>query len=136
MIKYIVFILYSGCSITLTSPYSYITSPLYPFNYPNNIICNYTFKYSPSIDKYAVISLYDINMEESESCEGDSLSIYDGRNASALLLDRICGNKYGGGYMTSGDTLFMQFKANSKISNKGFSALFYDTYVGMPLLQE
>ena len=70
-------------------------------------------------------------MEESESCEGDSLSIYDGQSASAVLLDRLCGNKGSRRYMTSGDTLFVQFKANSKSSRRGFRAQFNIDHVCM-----
>ena len=71
-----------------------------------------------------MIYLYDVDIEESESCEEDSLSIYDGKDASAVLIDRICGQMVYREYVASGNTLFIQLKANYAVSKRGFYAYF------------
>ena len=71
-----------------------------------------------------MIYLYDVDIEESESCEEDSLSIYDGKDASAVLIDRICGQMVYRGYVASGNTLFIQLKTNEAISKRGFRGYF------------
>ena len=71
---------------------------------------------------YVYFSVFDI--EESESCAADSLSIYDGNSSHAPLIDTICGSKSGNRYMTTGNSLFVQFKSNKNVTKQGFRAYF------------
>ena len=124
----IVFFYFSGCNIRFTSRHAYISSPLYPFNYPNNIICSYKFTYQPSIYQFPAFTLAKFDIEDSETCEADSLSVYDGSNTSALLLDTLCGIKSRRTYLTSGNILFVQFRTNNRTSKRGFRGTFMQHY--------
>ena len=116
--------------MALNSSFS-ITSPLYPLNYPNSVVCRYAFTYTPYQYARLYVEITDIDIEESESCKADSLSIYDGVNQLAPLLDTICGKKKRIHYMASGTTFFIQFKSNSAVARKGFRARFGTQSVGM-----
>ena len=114
--------------------HAYISSPLYALGYPTNIICNYTIIMDRSRSLKAAIRFEDVDIEDSEYCDKDSLSIYDGKNASAILLDRICGSNRDRYYMASGGTLFVQFKSNHVVTRRGFQAwpfYCYGFYPGM-----
>ena len=108
-----------------------ITSPLFPVNYPNNLVCTYRFKYSPSYSNRLCFEFQTIDLEESASCTADSVSIHDGSNERAPLLDKICGTNSTIRYMTTGDSLFVKFKSNAAIAKQGFRARFFSCYLGM-----
>ena len=69
-----------------------------------------------------------IDIEESESCAADSFSIYDGNSSYAPLIDTICGRKSRIRYMTTGNSLFIQFKSNDNVTKQGFGAYFSYQY--------
>jgi len=117
-----------GCSLNLTNIPSYIVSPSYPLNYPSSLTCNYTLKYSPAGYVFPAIRFLDIDIKDSKSCCEDSVSVYDKTNGSPLLLDRFCGMKAPRTYMTSGDTLFVQFKSTNGSIRRGFKAVFHRLY--------
>ena len=127
-----IIIYFLGCSLTLSAT-STITTPLYPMNYPNKIICNYTFIGIPSYRERLSVRFSHVAIEDSESCTADSLSIYDGNNSNSSLLDNLCGTKEMVRYMTSGKALFIQFKSNSIVAKQGFRASLDKIFVGMPM---
>ena len=105
-------------------------------NYPEHIACNYTFKYNPPYKSYNTVYLHAIDIENSEACKNDSLSIYDGDIRNGVLFDRICGVQSARSYMVSGDTIFMQFKTNGNISRRGFQTVFQQDIAGGLHFQE
>ena len=120
-----------GCNITLTSVPSHISSPLYPLKYPNSVVCNYLFKHSKPSGYYTSIFFYEFQIENSESCEADSLALYDGNSTSAPLVDKLCGSKIQRKYVVSGKSLFLRFKTNNHLSGLGFKAMIETIYTGM-----
>ena len=132
-----VFFNFSDCSITLPTPHSYyyhgyyITSPLYPDVYPKNTMCNYTITYKSSTSYHPVIHFYSFNIKESKFCNEGSVSIYNGKDANGLLLDRLCGSKAFRTYVASTDTLFVQFRTGNVSYGMGFYAYIYYQYSGL-----
>ena len=114
----------------MTSLNTVITSPFYPSNYPDQTTCNYRFIHSRPQNYRLYVHFYMIDIEDSESCAADSLSIYDGNSTNAPLIDTICGRKSGIRYMTTGNSLFIQFKSNDNVTKRGFSAYFYQRFMG------
>ena len=136
----------TGCNVTLTSE-SYITSPLFPLNYPNNLVCTYQLKLTPSRRERLCIEFETIDIEETypeaerpfteildieeyDNCIADSITVHDGSNEQAYMLDRICGKKPKNRYMITGDTFFVKFKSNAYLAKQGFRARFYSLGVG------
>ena len=120
----------SGCNTTMSSVRSDISSPLYPSKYPNNILCNYLFKHNKPSGYYTFIYFYYFQIENSDSCEADSLSLYDGNSTSAPLIVKLCGSNISREYAVPGNTLFLQFKANSQVTRQGFRAKVETIYTG------
>ena len=102
---------------------------MYPSNYPNNSICNYTFIYSRPQNYRLIVYFYWTDIEDSESCAADSLSIYDGNSTNAPLIDTICGRKSGIQYMTTRNSFFIQFRTNDNVTKRGFKAYFSGQYM-------
>ena len=100
-------------------------SPFYPFNYPRNVICNFTFKYTLIKNYYVAACLYNIDIQDSKSCEEGSLSVYDGKNGRPYLMDKFCGVETPRAYVAQGDTLTIQLKATNSSSRGGFQANLY-----------
>ena len=101
--KHGVFIL--GCNVTLTGSPSYLVSPSFPYPYPSNIICNYTYYLRPTGNSFPTIHIGSFNIKDSLLCGDESFSMYDKNNGMPLLLDTLCGRKSTRRYMIVGDTI-------------------------------
>ena len=60
------------------------------------------------------------SLEQSQSCY-DSLSIYDGRSATASLITKLCGSYLPGDITTSGNYVFIYFTSDVSNTNTGFT---------------
>ncbi|XP_076464501.1 uncharacterized protein LOC143296449 isoform X2 [Babylonia areolata] len=78
-------ILFTGCSttcssetlLTATSFYTVLRSPNYPGNYSNNQECGWKIR-TGNWGYIVRLYVFDVSLEESDNCDHDSLSIYDG----------------------------------------------------------
>lgn len=63
------------------------------------------------------------NLEMSPSCTADSVSVFDGKDANARLLGKLCGIRQRSVFYTaSSHFLFVQFKTNNERVAYGFRA--------------
>jgi len=62
----------------------------YPNQYPQAAHCNWLLTASPG--KFMEIKFLDFDLAESWTCEEDAVIIHDGKDATAPLLAKICGN--------------------------------------------
>ncbi|XP_036403057.1 deleted in malignant brain tumors 1 protein [Megalops cyprinoides] len=90
------------CGGNLTDSRGRFTSPNYPYNYPNNVRCEW--KIQARGDKTVYLHFLDFNLEGG-SCNYDSVSVYDGPSTSHRLLGKICETssrnfRSSGNYMT------------------------------------
>ena len=89
---------YKDCGGNFTAPHGFITSPLYPENYPNNAECTYVI--TQPTGKYVNLTIFYLDLQYDEDwmtgwvfCP-DNLSIRDGESQSSeSLAGYICGNE-------------------------------------------
>lgn len=101
------------------------TSPLYPYNYPNNTVCNYTITVAMGFR----IHLYfpKFALEKHDSCLNDNLRIYEGPDMKSPLGEMLCGEYENKQFISATNQLFLQLTTNDKISKNGFHANYYTT---------
>ncbi|XP_076463829.1 scavenger receptor cysteine-rich domain-containing protein DMBT1-like [Babylonia areolata] len=126
-------ILFTGCSttcsnetlLTATSFYTVLRSPNYPGNYSNNQECGWKIR---TRNQGYIVRLYvfDVSLEESDNCDHDSLSIYDGGLPSSdSLLAKLCGTTGSRRYFySSGQEAFLKFTSDSSNTSKGFRLMY------------
>ncbi|XP_067664498.1 cubilin-like [Haliotis asinina] len=111
--------------ITTRSPTN-ISSPGYPFkNYPKNTNCWWRIDASDE-DSNVIVRVLDSTIEQSQNCTYDSLSIYDGPDATGPSLGRLCGRSRTS-VISSGRSIYIVFKSDSSNQYKGFLLQFSET---------
>ena len=63
-------------------------------------------------------------LEAGENCVYDYVEVYDGENTSSPILGRFCGNMTPSDLVSTGQYLYIIFKADASVSSNGFSAEF------------
>ena len=81
-----------GCGANITASFATISSPSYPYPYPNNVECIY--QVTQPMGTFIEMKIIDIDI----NCEpfgsfSDFLEIRDGDSESSPLMDKFCGNK-------------------------------------------
>ncbi|KAK3868803.1 hypothetical protein Pcinc_025841 [Petrolisthes cinctipes] len=92
-----------------------VTSPNYPYNYPNAITCIYQIKV-PS--QYTVgLDCNDVSIQPGDNqCENDYLLVYDGHHPDGI---RYCGDK-ALGIFSSGSNITLIFTSDQSYRYRGF----------------
>ena len=109
----------TGCPLYMSGKYSgRFTSPSYPHNYPNNKYCNWHITVPDSYSVNVVFS--DFNTQHY-----DYLVIYDGPSASSPLLEKLSGDlSTPRGVISTGSSLWLNFRTDAWYSRRGFEATF------------
>ncbi|XP_035694375.1 MAM and LDL-receptor class A domain-containing protein 2-like [Branchiostoma floridae] len=109
-----------GCGnpSVLTGLSGNFTSPGYPGNYPNNARCSWLITVSSG--KFVTIRFTAFTLE---GCPYDSLTVHDGRNATAPVLATFCGSS-SRTITTTGNNAFLIFKSDGSVTRSGFFATF------------
>ncbi|XP_046553795.1 deleted in malignant brain tumors 1 protein-like [Haliotis rubra] len=103
-----------------------VTSPGYPFMaYPNNLHCWWRIDASDSGNS-VIVRVLDSYIESSTNCAYDSLSFYDGRDATGPSLGRLCGQNRTS-VISSGRSIYIVFKTDGSNQYKGFLLELYET---------
>ncbi|XP_046553796.1 cubilin-like [Haliotis rubra] len=111
--------------LTTRSPTN-ISSPGYPFtDYPRNTNCWWRIDASDE-DRNVIVRVLDSTIEQSHNCTYDSLSIYDGPDATGPSLGRLCGRSRTS-VISSGRSIYIVFKSDSSNQYKGFLLQFSET---------
>lgn len=61
------------------------------------------------------------DVEYDADCAYDSVTLYDGANATSTVLDRLCGSDLPPGRTSAGRTLFVVFTTDENLSTGKFS---------------
>ncbi|XP_019633462.1 PREDICTED: cubilin-like [Branchiostoma belcheri] len=97
-----------------------VTSPSYPSNYPNFLLCNYDF--TASGDDHVWIKFTDFRLEEGPSCVWDDVSIYDTSVSPRVQIgEKYCGSDMPPYVVSPGQSLRVRFKTDFSVTNRGFS---------------
>ena len=116
-----------GCGGTLTTPKGIITSPSFPERYDNNIDCDWLIRVHPEDKIQLTFSVFDL--EQHGVCRWDYLEVRDGEDENAPLKGRFCGSLIPQPIVSSGNKLWIKFKADASFNGQGFKAS-YDALCG------
>ena len=111
----------TACNKSMTSGFATFQSPNYPSSYPHSVSC--LFNISLPVGNRIKLSIKDINLQQCNGCECDSLSIYNGSNPNAIKLATICNiSDIGRQFVSSKNNLVLVFKSDGNITKHGFKA--------------
>ncbi|XP_071826204.1 cubilin-like isoform X2 [Apostichopus japonicus] len=99
-----------------------ITSPGYPDDYPDDVVCEWIFQ--GPIVHYLTIKFTSFALQPSTNCTNDFLAVYDGRNSSGPLLGKFCGSSAISSIDTSHSEAYLKFVSDSSVATAGFSISF------------
>ncbi|ROT74706.1 hypothetical protein C7M84_006784 [Penaeus vannamei] len=103
----------SGCGGTFTALTGIITSPSYPFNYPNNIRCVYKISFTVGLD------CNDFSVQPGDKgCENDFLAVSDNGGPDEPT-NQFCGDKAIAAFSSS-NNLTLVFQTDSTYRYRGF----------------
>ena len=95
-----------------------ITSPGWPGNYYSNK--NYFWRITVPQGKRIEVAFNEFEIESEDNCAKDYLKIFDSNSAGDSLLGTYCGSTSPGSFKSSGRFLFINFRSDGGISQKGF----------------
>ncbi|XP_070548811.1 uncharacterized protein [Ptychodera flava] len=95
-----------------------VKSPFYPKDYPIYKICEYS--YETGLEQLIMLNSSDFELEMSEGCTEDYLSVFDGSDETGPHLGTYCGNKIQAPITTTGRRIFLKFRSDGSITAKGF----------------
>lgn len=110
-----------GCGGYIDKRTSRIMSPVEDGKYPNSIECSWEIESDPGYH-IGLVFTDRFFIEESVNCTKDFLEIYNYKNSSWILLDRLCGRKNLPAYNSTGTKMKLIFRSDSSIQGDGFSA--------------
>ena len=95
-----------------------ITSPGFPLPYPNDVLCTWMIV-APRGHKVS-IEFTNFKLEQDTDCSKDYLLIRDGSSTTSTAIGRYCGTSLPRKVLSSGNSIWLQLKADCKIPNNGF----------------
>ncbi|XP_072020478.1 zinc metalloproteinase nas-39-like [Amphiura filiformis] len=95
-------------------------SPYYPDDYLNNHNCR-TLLISWNDTFQTIITFDDFNLQESDNCSADSLSIYDGDDEMSPLIGEYCGTDIPRFVTSTGPNATLIFDTDSSETSAGYS---------------
>lgn len=110
-----------GCGGYIDKRTSTIRSPVEDGKYPNNIECSWEIESDPGYH-IGLVFTDRFFIEESVNCTKDFLEIYNYKNSSWNLLDKLCGRKNLPAYNSTGTKMKLIFRTDRSIQGDGFSA--------------
>jgi len=101
-----------------TPPQNQVTSPNYPFNYPNNVFSEEIEIGSPD-GSGLQLTFNDFVLEHSEGCSFDFVQVLD--KSSGVSSDKLCGSELPGPITSTGNMTIL-FHSDSSDRFRGFRA--------------
>ncbi len=123
----------SSDSFTCTYPCGYLTSPLYPHHYPNNLLVTWNIDVLPGTFIYLTFDTFDVQ-SESPACLEDSLIIQDVSEVGDIkLLAELCYSRPpSASYLSSWHRLQIKMVADQAYSAAGFMAHYQSKTFELP----
>ena len=109
------------CHSDVTTIDNPIMSPSYPNDYGDNRSCYTRITASPS-NKVVMLVFKTFNLEYAYNCDYDSLSIYDGADASASLFGKYCGADSPGTLVSTRQHMYLHLTSDASVSFPGYTA--------------
>ncbi|KAI1280397.1 Cubilin [Halotydeus destructor] len=116
-----------GCGGLLTTPKGSMSSPNFPEQYGNSVECDWLIRVHPEEKIKLTFTTFDV--ESHSACGWDFVEVHNGPNELAPQVGRYCGQVAPPVALSSGNTMFVRFRADSSFSGAGFRAE-YETTCG------
>ncbi|CAL1537018.1 unnamed protein product [Lymnaea stagnalis] len=116
-----------GCFSLISEHNGMITSPDFPEDYPRNTECDWLL--TAPLGHRIRLGFQSLSLEHHQSCKYDSLTIFDGDNRNASLIDRYCGSVFPEHVISRSNNMLVSFTSDSSEQRKGFEAR-HDTVCG------
>ena len=107
-----------NCGGIKTKSSGSITSPGFPLPYPNDVLCTWMIV-APKGHKVS-IEFTNFKLEQNTDCSNDYLLVRDGSSSRNTAIGRYCGTSIPRKVLSSGNSIWLQLKADCKIPNNGF----------------
>ncbi|XP_077980023.1 bone morphogenetic protein 1-like [Glandiceps talaboti] len=111
------------CKQNLTEPTGVIKSPYYPYNYPQNHICEWVIHAPP--DHQILLEFQSFDIEYRKTCLFDYLEVRLGTDSSAQLYDIYCGDELPEPIVSKEGGIWLKFHSDETIVKTGFEAKYY-----------
>ncbi|XP_034624643.1 astacin-like metalloendopeptidase [Trachemys scripta elegans] len=108
------------CGKTFTAMNGTFESPLYPSHYPPLTDCAWIM-IAPEGSKIS-LTILSFLLEDSFQCQHDYLVIYDGGTTTAHSEGKYCANDIVPGFISSGNSVLVQFHSDYFLQYLGFQA--------------
>ncbi|XP_060075561.1 cubilin-like [Ylistrum balloti] len=105
------------CGGQLTGETGVITSPNYPNYYDHNGYCAWTI--TVSTGDSITLTFTDMALEHG-GCSFDYVEVRDGSDENSRLFSRYCGTSIPSPLTSSGNVMFIEFRTDGSIHNRGF----------------
>ncbi|KAG8583106.1 hypothetical protein GDO81_008276 [Engystomops pustulosus] len=110
------------CGGILNAASGVLTSPLFPGLYPNNAYCVWEIRVAPG--HIVDLSFLYFDLETSNSCTWDSVTIYDGPPHSSPLLGKICAAANYTRFTSTSNVMGVVFQTDGSVQSTGFRAVY------------
>jgi hypothetical protein len=90
------------------------------FRYENNIECDWLLRVHPLERIQIKFTLFDL--EAHTRCRFDYLELRDGDNSESPLINRFCGREIPRPVVSTGNKVWVKFRADSTFTGQGFRA--------------
>ncbi|XP_078391727.1 cubilin [Cetorhinus maximus] len=109
-----------GCGGTYEDSKGILTSPNWPNPYPSSRQCIYVIR-QPTGERIH-LQFTQMELESHDSCSSAYIEVHDGEAGTDPLIGKFCGATLPAPITTSGNTLWLKFKADISVSKGGFLA--------------
>uniref|UniRef100_UPI00398F64EE cubilin n=1 Tax=Pristiophorus japonicus TaxID=55135 RepID=UPI00398F64EE len=111
-----------GCGGTYGDSEGILSSPNWPNPYPSSRQCIYIIR-QPTGERIH-LHFRHMELESQNSCSSDSIEVRDGDAETDPLIGKFCGSTPPAPITTSGNKLWLKFKADASASKGGFLAVY------------
>ena len=110
----------SACGGKLTNTSGQFSSPLYPNNYPNDLLCKWQI--TVPVGEQIKMDFRSFNLQSGSNCKYDFVLVQDRKTPNSSLVDvgKYCGYNIPPSYLSTENELHIQFKTDSWRNYKGF----------------
>ncbi|XP_053323004.1 cubilin [Spea bombifrons] len=111
-----------GCGGVVQASSGEIHSPNYPRPYDDNTECSWLIRVDSG--HRVTLNFTDFDIESHRSCNYDSVSLYDGEDSEAPLIQVLCGSQLPSPLTSTQNTMFVLLRSDGSRQHRGFSARF------------
>ncbi|KAG8443219.1 hypothetical protein GDO86_011865 [Hymenochirus boettgeri] len=113
-----------GCGGVFQASSGEIHSPNYPRSYGMDTECSWLIRVD--IGHRVLLTFNDFDTERHDSCNYDSVTVFDGPSSDAAPLAVLCGSQLPSAITSTQNTMFVRLRSDDSNQHRGFSAKFIE----------